>query len=81
MEAELIIEPPAVPMMDRVCGWCDKPMGQKPGTPGQVTHGMCPECKAVWDAQIERYRQLNNRKDKRSEKRALPCLRRYDAHL
>ena len=29
--------------MKRVCSWCDKDMGEKPGGEG-VTHGICDEC-------------------------------------
>lgn len=41
-----------VPNMIRLCGWCGVYLGQKPGIPGEITHGMCPECKSKWDAQI-----------------------------
>lgn len=44
-------------MMDRVCGWCGVPMGQKPGIPGEITHSMCPECFDNWMAQIEQRKQ------------------------
>lgn len=62
MEAIELI--PIVPMMDRVCGWCGVPMGQKPGIPGEITHSICPECLADFYAQIEQRKrqkeQANN---------------------
>lgn len=29
-----------------ICGWCKKFLGTKPGNVGEVSHGMCAECKA-----------------------------------
>lgn len=31
-------------MMDVVCSWCGRDMGQKMGPAGQVSHGMCRDC-------------------------------------
>jgi len=28
----------------RVCAWCGKEMGRKPGPENEITHGACPEC-------------------------------------
>ena len=30
-------------MIARVCAWCDRVLGTKPGPPG-VTHAMCDSC-------------------------------------
>lgn len=35
--------------MKVICAWCKKDMGTKNGAPGthnDVSHGICPECKA-----------------------------------
>jgi hypothetical protein len=36
--------------MKRVCSWCRKDMGEKPGE--GITHGMCPECVAEFSAEF-----------------------------
>jgi hypothetical protein len=52
-----------VPTIIRLCGWCGAYLGVKPGVSDGPTHGMCPECKAKWDAQIaERKRQKERAK-------------------
>lgn len=32
--------------MKRVCAWCKKYMGEKPGGPG-ISHGICDECQEI----------------------------------
>lgn len=33
--------------MQRICAWCDKPMGFKEGPANEVSHGICEECLVV----------------------------------
>ena len=40
-------------MMKRVCSWCKKDMGEKPGPDGQVTHGVCDECAKEMEEELE----------------------------
>lgn len=36
--------------MKRVCGWCKKPMGEKPPINDKSeTHGMCDSCEKAFD--------------------------------
>lgn len=30
--------------MIRVCAWCNRKMGRKPGPEGEITHGVCDDC-------------------------------------
>jgi len=30
--------------MKVICGWCDIPMPDMPGSSNKISHGMCPEC-------------------------------------
>ena len=45
--------------MKRVCGWCGKDMGYTEGHPEDgegTTHGICAECKAKVDEDIENFK-------------------------
>jgi len=33
--------------MERICGWCRKPLGGGPEGPG-TTHGICRDCAEAW---------------------------------
>ena len=33
--------------MKIICAWCGKSMGYKKGNKGEISHGICPECKKV----------------------------------
>lgn len=40
-------------LIDRICAWCKKVMGQKQaGEPGD-THGICPDCGAKFEADAQ----------------------------
>lgn len=32
-------------MMKAECAWCGETLGRRPGPDGQVTHGICEDCK------------------------------------
>lgn len=43
-----------LPPCRAVCAWCTLDLGERPaGEPGTTTHGLCPECKAKLDAELE----------------------------
>lgn len=35
------------------CGWCSRPMGEKPGPAGMTSHSMCPSCSATFTADLD----------------------------
>lgn len=42
--------------MRTACGWCKKAMGYKPcaeARDGQISHGMCDECRKDWLSKVE----------------------------
>lgn len=39
--------------MKRVCSWCKKDMGEKPGPADWVTHGICEDCEKKMTAQLD----------------------------
>jgi hypothetical protein len=45
-------------MMQVVCAWCGKGMGEKMGPDGLITHGICPACEAVALEEMEALKQL-----------------------
>ncbi len=45
-------------MMRINCSWCDSFIGYKPGPDGEVTHGICFECKVKEMAEAKRMANL-----------------------
>jgi hypothetical protein len=42
-------------MVQVICAWCGKNMGQKPGPDGKVSHGMCPACRENAQKEMDAY--------------------------